>query len=312
VPSSLATVRVSQAVSVLVVAAGLAALGPISPATVAARSAPAGACGFLRPQRPPAVYRHVITIVLENHSFAQIAGGSPYLNRLAADCGLADNYSAITHPSLPNYLALTSGGTAGITDDCTSCSVPTNSIFGQVGPRGWRAYEESMPAIGFTGSQAGTYAKKHNPAAYYTKIARAYAVNAVPLGTTTAGALISDLRANRLRRYSFITPDLCNDEHDCSISAGDAWLARWVPRILASRSYRVGGTALFITYDEGTQADNRVYTVVVSPSTREGTVSDVAFTHYALLKTEESLLGLRCLGHACDPGTATMRKQFGL
>ena len=256
----------------------------------------------------------MITIVLENRSFAQVAGTSPYLNRLAAGCGLADNFSAITHPSLPNYIAMTSGDTHGITEDCTSCSVSADSIFGQVGPRGWRTYQESMPRAGFTGGQAGTYAKKHNPAAYYTKVSAAYAVNAVPLGTPTAGALISDLRTNRLPRYSFITPNLCNDEHDCEVSVGDSWLARWVPRILASRSYRSGSTALFITYDEGEGEgkDNHVYTVVVSAFTRKGTVSHVAFTHYSLLKTQERLLGLRCLGHACDPATASMRRAFGL
>jgi phospholipase C len=302
----------SYAALLLVLAAGLASLGAVAPATVAAPSAKAAPCGFLRPQRPPHVYRHVITLVLENHSFAEIAGSSPYLNRLAAACGLADNYSAIAHPSLPNYIAITSGETAGITDDCTSCSVSTSSIFGQVGPRGWRAYQESMPATGFTGSPAGNDAKKHNPAAYYTKLAAAYAVNAVPLGTPTAGALISDLRANRLPRYSLITPNLCSGEHDCEVSVGDAWLARWVPKILASRPYRAGETALFIIYDEGSGNDNHVYTVVASPYTRKGTVSHNAFTHYSLLKTQESLLGLRCLGHACDRKTASMRNPFGL
>jgi hypothetical protein len=95
---------------------------------------------------------------------------------------------------------------------------------------------------------------------------------------------------------------------------GDAWLARWVPRILASHTYRAGGTVLFIIYDEGSEEDmdNRVYTVVASSFTRKATVSHIAFTHYSLLKTQESLLGLRCLGHACDPETASMRNPFGL
>ena len=130
--------RVSRFVLLLVLAVGLLSLGAVAPATVAAPSA-AVACGFLRPQQPPRVYRHVISIVMENHSFGEVDSRSPYLNRLAAACGLADNYSGITHPSLPNYIAMTSGGTARITDDCTDCSVSTSSIFGQVGPRGWRA-----------------------------------------------------------------------------------------------------------------------------------------------------------------------------
>jgi len=169
-----------------------------------------------------------------------------------------------------------------------------------------------MPRAGFTGDNAGDYAKRHNPAAYYTNLAAAYAVNAVPLGTPAAGTFIADLRANRLPHYSFITPNVCNDEHDCSISVGDAWLARWVPQIFAARSYRTGGTALFIVYDEGADTDNRVYAVVASPFTRKGTVSHVAFTHYSLLKTQEQLLGLRCLGHACDSSATSMRNPFDL
>lgn len=105
---------------------------------------------------------------------------------------------------------------------------------------------------------------------------------------------------------------MCSDEHDCKVGVGDAWLARWVPQILASRPYRSGGTALFITYDEGSVNDNRVYTVIASPFTRKGAVSHIAFTHYSLLKTQESLLGVRCLGRACNPETASMRNPFGL
>lgn len=270
---------------------------------------PAGACGQLRGHAPKR-YKHVIVIVMENHSYSAIDGSSPYLNGLARQCGLATNYVAITHPSLPNYIGLTSGSTRGITDDCTDCSVGSSSIFQQVGSRGWRAYQESMPSPGFTGGGSGDYAKKHNPAAYYTRIARAYARNAVPLGTAGRGALVTDLQKKRLRRYSFITPNLCNDEHDCGVSTGDAWLKVWVRKIVQSSSYRKGGTALFITYDEGEGSDQRVYTVVVSPYTKAGTVLSARFTHYSQLKTTENMLGLRCLARACQ--ARSMRAAFGL
>jgi phospholipase C len=105
---------------------------------------------------------------------------------------------------------------------------------------------------------------------------------------------------------------MCNDEHDCDVATGDAWLRAWVPAILDSPAYRRGKTALFITYDEGSRSDNRVYTVVVSPYTKRGTVSTVRFDHYSLLATQEALLGLPCLGHACDPETRSMRAAFGL
>jgi phosphatidylinositol-3-phosphatase len=287
---------------------GMALLVAAAPGAASARGS--ASCGWLQ-GHPPKTYKHVIVVVMENHRFSQIDGSSPYLNSLAKQCGLAANYSAITHPSLPNYIALTSGDTQGISNDCTSCNTNASSIFQQLGSSGWRAYEESMPSPGFTGGGSDKYRKKHNPAAYYTTIAAAYGEDAVPLGTQSAGALLQDLKQGTLPRFSFVTPNMCDDEHDCDVSAGDAWLGQWVPRILGSPAYRRGGTALFITYDEGRGGDNRVYTVVASPYTRPGTVSKQAFSHYSLLKTIESMLGLPCLGHACDSGTASMRKAFG-
>src|SRR5262249_1625028 len=203
-----------------------------------------------------------------NDSLPEVAKSWPYLNLLARHCGLAARYFAITHPSLPNYLAMTSGSTQGVTDDCTTCSTSARSIFEQLGSD-WHAYLESMPSPGYRGASSGEYAKKHNPAAYFTRIARAYARDAVPLESERRG-LLHDLRRNSLRRFSLIVPNLCHDEHDCSIATGDAWLRQWIPRILGSGAYREGRTALFITYDEGTALDNRVYTVVASPSTPRG------------------------------------------
>jgi phosphatidylinositol-3-phosphatase len=268
-----------------------------------------GACGG-RHGHQPRVYKHVITIVMENHPFSAINGASPYLNSLSRACGLAANYQAITHPSLPNYIAMTSGDTQGINDDCDDCSTDAASIFEQLGPSGWRSYLETMPSPGFTGADSGSYTKHHNPAAYYTKISSALQANAVPLGSPSSGALASDLRANRLPRYALIVPNKCNDEHDCSVETGDSWLRRWVTRIIASPVYSRGGTAIFITYDEGSDEDNHVYTAVVSPYTSAGTKSSRRFDHYSLLKTQESMLGLPCLGRACS--AASMRSAFGL
>jgi phospholipase C len=247
----------------------------------------------------------VLVVVLENHSYAQVAGASPYLNQLARDCALAANYSAVSHPSLPNYLALTSGTTSGITSDCTDCTTSARSIFEQLGGD-WRSYLESMPSAGYGGSSSGDYAKKHNPAAYYSAIAAGYLRQAVPLGQPDSGGLASDLRQDRLKRFSLIVPNLCHDEHDCSIDEGERWLRTWIPLILGSSAYARGHTALFITYDEGTGSDNQVYTVAVAPSIRPGTILRSALNHYSLLKTVQELLGLHCLAHACDRSTASM------
>jgi phosphatidylinositol-3-phosphatase len=246
---------------------------------------------------------------MENAPYNSIVGNASarYLNQLANECGLATNYSAITHPSLPNYLAATSGSTWGITDDNSPAAHPLShaSIFSQVAAAGltWRSYEESMPSRCDL-SSSGEYAVKHNPAAYYTDIRSACARGDVPL---------SDLRLDTLPAFSFATPNLCDDMHDCSVATGDARLKRWVPRILASRAYRSGTTALFITFDEGGGNSNRVATIVVSPTTPPGTRAQTAFDHYSLLKTTEQMFGISTyLEHAGDRSTKSMRSAFRL
>jgi hypothetical protein len=262
---------------------------------------------------PPATYAHVIWIWMENHSYGQIIGSSaaPYSNSLASGCGLATNYTAVTHPSLPNYLAATSGDTWGITDDNPPSSHPlaVNSIFQQAGSAG--SYEESMPSnCDLTSS--GTYAVKHNPEAYYTNIRTACTADNVPMGTTSSGAFATALSTGNLPAFSFVTPNLCNDMHDCSVQTGDAWLKSWVPKITASAPYQSGNTVIFITWDEDdSSSGNHVATIVVSPYTTPGTQSTTAFTHYSLLRTTEQLLGITTfLGNAS--GAASMRTAFGL
>jgi phospholipase C len=260
----------------------------------------------------------VIWIWLENTGYGGAIGNrtAPYLNRLANGCGLATDYRAVAHPSLPNYLAATSGGTWGVSDDepPAAHTLAQPSIFDRLAAAGrsWRSYEESMPSnCALDGS--GLYAVKHNPAAYYARSRAACARWDVPLGTTRGGAFVSDLRAGRLPAFAFVTPNLCDDAHDCPLAAADRWLAAWVPRIVASPGYRSGSTVVFVTFDEAEGSSNHVATVVVSPSTRPGTRSAAPFTHYSLLKTTEQLLGLRPqLGAAAAASTPSMRRAFGL
>jgi hypothetical protein len=286
-------------------AVGLVVIGAARP------SAKHGPCGAAA--KPPRTYAHVIWIVLENHELDQVVGSpsAPFLTSLARSCGVATNYRAVTHPSLPNYVALTSGDTHGVGDDAPPRDHPLDavSLFEQAGSA--RSYEESMPwNCALTSS--GAYAVKHNPEAYYTRIRSDCVKNDVPLGTTSHGAFHAALNNDTLPRFSFVTPNLCNDMHDCSVATGDAWLKRWVPRITASRGYEAGRTALFVTWDENDgSSGNRVAAIVVSPSTRPGTTSAVAFTHYSLLRTTEQLLGISThLGHAAT--APSMRAAFGL
>jgi phosphatidylinositol-3-phosphatase len=260
-------------------------------------------CG--RAKRPPATYDHVVWVVMENHAYSQIIGSrrAPYINRLAARCGVATRFFAERHPSLPNYIAMTSGSTQGVTDDDgpDAHQLTAPSIFSQLGPRGWRSLQESMPSA-CRRSDAGAYAVHHNPAAYYTNLRGACHTNVVPLGARP------DLSA----RFTFVTPNNCHNMHDCSVSTGDAWLERFVPKVLASREYRAGRTAMFLTWDEDDDASgNHIPTLVVAPSVRAGTRSRVRFDHYSMLRTTEEMLGVTpLLGNAAS--AKSIRSAFHL
>jgi phospholipase C len=285
----------------------------------------------------PAGYQHVVWIWLENRSYDTVIGGpgsaarrqAPYLNSLADGCGLATNYHNVSHPSQPNYFAAVAGTTGNVTTNCepSTCSQSTlATLFTQVtwSGRQWRSYEESMPAPCRTGN-TGAYVDRHNPEVYFTADNRQCQAWDLPMGSARHGALVDALHNDSLPAFSFITPNVCTDMHSCPTSSGDAWLSRWVPRIVDSPGYREGRTVLFITFDEGegghtnncatntTDVGCHVATIVVSPSTGQGTRSAELFNHYSLLKTTEQLLGLPALlGHAADPGTASMVAAFGL
>jgi hypothetical protein len=253
----------------------------------------------------PSTYDHVVWIVLENKTYSKIIGSSsaPYENKIATQCGSASRMFGERHPSLPNYIAMTSGSTQGITDDSGPSSHPLNvaSIFSQVGSTGWRSLMESMPSNCVL-SNSGQYAVRHNPAAYYTNVRSACASRSVPLGSTP------DISA----RFTFVAPNLCNDTHDCSIQTGDNWLATFLPKVFSSATYKAGRTAVFLTWDEDDySATNQIPTLVMAPSVRPGTVSSTTFNHYSMLRTTEEMLGIGTfLGNAA---TATsMRSAFHL
>jgi phosphatidylinositol-3-phosphatase len=255
-------------------------------------SAPS-ACGQAVHARP--VIRHVIIIVMENHSYSQVIGRAPFTTALAKRCGLATNYHAITHPSLPNYLAMTSGSTHGIGSDCQplQCPIRGPNIFTQVTRHGlrWRSYAESMPRPCYRGTTS-LYAARHVPAVYYTRI-RACGRHVRSLGRLRSGRLHFALHSGHAPALMFVTPNLCNDAHDCSLARGDAWLARWVPMIVASPTYRHGHTAVLLVFDEGGGGKNIVPLIVLSRYTPAHAVRHRLMSHYSLLRGTEKMLGIR-------------------
>ena len=251
---------------------------------------------------PAPTYRHVMWVWMENESYGSVIGSpeAPYLTALAHRCGLATNYHAITHPSLPNYLAATGGTTAGVVDDGEPALRPIrgSSIFSEVDAAGltWRSYEESMPTL-CDRVTSGLYAARHNPAVYYTGLRSACRLDDVPMGSLTGGRLHRALESNDFPNFAFVTPNICDDAHSCPVAHGDAWLSAFLTIAFSSRTYRLGHLVVFITWDEG-NVDNRVATVVAAPSVPNRTVSARYFDHYSLLRTAEDLLGLRPIANA--------------
>jgi len=237
----------------------------------------------------PTPARHVFVIVMENRSARHALAGA-FVASLAAKYGFAENYHAVTHPSVPNYLALTSGSTWGVTDDSFHV-LPREDVGSELTQAhiGWRAYMEGLTGAGCLKSPL-PYDPGHNPFAFY---GGACPANVVPLSE-----LAGDLKSNT-PRFTWITPDRCHDMHDCDVATGDSWLRGEVGQIMASAAWKSGGV-LFITWDEDDgSSNNLVLTLVVAPGTGHRT-SNRAFNHYSLLATIEDLLGVKRLGRAAE------------
>jgi phosphatidylinositol-3-phosphatase len=259
---------------------------------------------------------HVVVIVMENAEYGEVIGSAkaPYVNSLARRYGLATQSFAITHPSLPNYLALTSGSTQGIGSDCSGCAVSATNIVDQLEAAkiSWRAYLEDLPGPCFHGAGAGAYAKKHNPFAYYRDIARSPARCRKLVGFAR---LAADLRAGSLPSYAWISPNLCDDGHDCGVAAGDRFLARTVPALL--RELGPHGM-LVLSWDEGVSdagccgvaAGGRIATIVAGPDVRRGARMAAPIDHYGVLASIEQALGLPALAGAADPRSGRLWGLF--
>lgn len=201
----------------------------------------------------------------------------------------------MARPSLPNYLALTSGTTAGITRDCqpsAHCRAAVPSIAGAIDRSGrtWKMYAEGMPAP-CGREDSGRYAVRHNPFVYYPEVTddAAYcAGHVVPL-TEVSGDLAS---GSDLPDFAFINPDLCHDMHDCPVRTGDDWLSEWVPRILAAPAFARGRSLLVVVWDEGQGSSNKVAAIFAGPAARRAYRSGTAFSHYSLLHTIQRAWGL--------------------
>jgi hypothetical protein len=297
--------RPPLALCAAVLAAGAGAALSSSPSAPAPSAAPTSSSSS-----------HIVVIVMENKEADAVIGRSSwrYVNTLARRYGLATSSYAIRHPSLPNYLALTSGSTHGITSDCTDCAVAAPNLVDQLAGAGvsWKAYMEDLPGPCSRVAGSGGYAKKHDPFLYYDDVAGdpARCHRVVPFGQLTA-----DLRRGALPTYAFIAPSLCHDTHDCSAQTGDRFLSGLVPRIL--RDLGPHGFVV-LTWDEGSSSagcctdahGGRIATIVAGPDVGRHARSGAPVDHYGVLRTIEDALGLPPLGGAALPRSGTLAGLF--
>jgi phosphatidylinositol-3-phosphatase len=282
----------------IIVAIALAALG-VRPA---AASIPPGR------GTAPSGPSHIAVIVFENHEVGTILdpnSDAPYFRSLATSSVNLTGLYATSHPSLPNYLALTSGSTHGITSDCTTCFVHARNIVDQLERVGitWKAYMESIPRPCSSEAFAGLYALKHDPFLYYDDVRNnpERCGKVVPLHQ-----LSTDLNADALPAFTWITPNLCHDMHDCSVATGDRFLHAWAPRIVAGL-----GTdgILIVLFDEGDTsagccggqaAGGHIAGIITGPGAGLGATISTRVDQYSVLKLIEDAWGLRDLGSAAS------------
>ncbi|MFD7586086.1 alkaline phosphatase family protein [Kitasatospora sp. NPDC059811] len=229
---------------------------------------------------------HIVVVVMENHAYNQVVGSSsaPYLNSLATGGANLTQSFGITHPSQPNYYALFSGSTQGVTDDsCVSVGAlqgPNLASEVTAAGRTWASYNETLPAQGSTTCSSGKYAQKHNPW---------FGFGNVPLNSArTFAQFPTDYTT--LPNVSFVVPNLCSDMHDCSVGTGDTWIknnlgayATW------AKSHN---SLLVVTFDEDNRlAGNRIPTVFYGAHVTPGSTSAATYNHYNVLRTLEDLAG---------------------
>jgi hypothetical protein len=251
-------------------------------------------------------FSNVFVVVEENHGYSAVVGNTtemPYLNQLISRSAVATQYYANAHPSLPNYLWMTSGGSDGVTGDpCESTTGPldVDNLVRELNNAhlSWKAYQEGLPSAGYMGCGSGEYAQRHNPFAYYRDVANSVSEQQkiVPFSQ-----FATDLANGTLPKFSFITPNLQDDAHDGTLAQADSWLQTNLAPLLASPMFQPGGNGLLIiTFDEGSDSTNgggRVLWVAISPRAKPGYQSTTLYQHQSTLR-----LVLEALGVSTFPG----------
>jgi phosphatidylinositol-3-phosphatase len=251
----------------------------------------------------------VFVILFENTNWASITPSvTPYIRTTVVPMGAhATQYfnPPGNHPSEPNYIWLEAGHHLGLTTNndagAANSTATKHHLVRYLRNAGisWRTYQEDIDGTicPLTSDQSRRYAAKHNPFVFFRDLTDNNSPNSsyCIAHNRPFTELATDLGKNSIARYNFITPNMCNDMHDCGIKAGDTWLSHNLPVILNSQAYQNNG-AVFITWDEGANgSDGPIGMIVVSPLAKVNYANSIYYTHSSTLRTMQEIFGVRPL-----------------
>jgi phosphatidylinositol-3-phosphatase len=258
-------------------------------------------------------FDHIVIITFENRDYNRVIGNilMPDYNWYAWKYTRLTQFYAVTHPSLPNYLAMIGGDTFNISTDCYHCFVDAKSLpdLIEASGRTWRTYQEDMQTPCGLGSQdKSDYLQKHNPFVYFDPIRLDQ--KRCQQHVVSLNDLQSDIRAGTLPNFIFITPDMCHIAHDCHLYNADICLGKLMKSLLPALERKSSNYLVVLNWDEGQgnssccglpqQAGGRIPVVLISPRVKSHYQDATPYTHYSLLKTISKAWGLPYLGHAAD------------
>jgi phosphatidylinositol-3-phosphatase len=244
------------------------------------------------------VIAHTVVVVMENHSYGEVIGNpqAPYINQLAGEGTVFTNSHAVAHPSEPNYLALFSGSTQGVSSDSCPDTFNAANLASELiaAHKTFTGYAESLPAAGGSVCSSGEYARKHVPWVDFSN---------VPPSATRSFSSFPTGNYGHLPDVSFVIPNLCDDMHDCSVATGDSWLRRTMGGYASWAKQHA--SLLIVTWDEDDgSASNQIPTIFVGQEVRTGK-SAMPITHYSVLHTIESLYRLSPNANAATAAVIT-------
>jgi hypothetical protein len=254
--------------------------------------------------------KHVVVVVEENHGYNSVIGNPnmPYLNGLANQYGLADQYFANTHPSIGNYFMMTVGQII-TNDDGYNGTVDADNLVRHLLNAGktWKSYAESLPYVGYTGGDQGLYIRHHNPFTYLSDVlnSQVQKQNLAPFSN-----FAQDLNNNNLPEISFVIPNRNDDAHDGSLQQADTWLRDNIGPLVNNKEFKKDGI-LIVLFDEAERSDSshgggHVAAVVVGPKVTPAGRSSILHQHQSLLRTICEAVGLTSF-----PGAAETSNDLG-